>query len=159
MLGNIIKKLFIIVIIISTFYKIAYSDSRISNIRKNYILNELKPDVRYTPKENIEEFKKIFIGWWAAPPHEEYKFLENGIYYYTRNYEEGNKNIKGKWKLDGNNLYLKLDGDKKWHIYFINYYMLQYSEDMLGNKLNNCAVYLELEDKNNGTISLIIWIQ
>ena len=141
--SNLLITIFLSIVLLILNNKEILSENKISINRKKFIIENLKPQVKYKVSNNIELFKKIFIGWWDAPPHGEYIFLEDGTFI-TNNIDLNYNNKIGYWFLKSDKIYLKFKEDKKWNVFRIDYYLLEFGEDMLGNKLDYFNLYIIL---------------
>jgi hypothetical protein len=79
--------------------------------KMNYLIKKLKVNKKYYFKDQKIFLEHIIIGRWANPPHVNYEFLNDHVYF--MNIYSMGKTIKGNWKINSDELELSSNGSIK----------------------------------------------
>lgn len=109
---------------------IIFSASAISNPvnppgKIEFFKKNFEQGKKYRVNDNIELFKKVLIGKWAASPGYGFEFFDNGdCIVITYSMGSGGEEIRtpGKWIIKNNSIFLKLNVRNEWKKLEVDYY-------------------------------------
>ncbi len=126
-----------------------------STEKVNFILSNFENNKKYKVSEDIERFKKYFIGGiWGLPPTQALIIKSNGEYDII-DYNEKKTTSGGYWKIEGDFLLLKKSNNSKWIKNEILFYKAQCNNIKNNNK---CEVRIRFSDTVLGMANSLLII-